>query len=152
MKFLLPITLLATAAAAQSTAACPAQNIVDSCLGTTKPTADDCGPSDYDCLCKAWTTILGCYDNCPNSADRTGVVNTKQAYCQYVTTSTTAAAATASAAATGGSGTQATTTGGSTGTSTSTAAGTTSTNSGADLAMNAGGVLAAVAGVVVAML
>ena len=57
MKFLLPVALLASAVAAQTTE-CAAENIVQTCLTTTTQVFNDCGTNDWDCKCAAQQAIV----------------------------------------------------------------------------------------------
>ncbi|KAI9853281.1 MAG: hypothetical protein M1824_001448 [Vezdaea acicularis] len=43
---------------AASTSSCQAQNILDTCLATTKAIVADCAPNDYACLCQKYTDVL----------------------------------------------------------------------------------------------
>lgn len=55
---LLPISLLASYAAAQTTSACAAQPVLEACLASTQAIASDCASNDYNCLCPKWKTVL----------------------------------------------------------------------------------------------
>ncbi|KAH0544670.1 hypothetical protein FGG08_001175 [Glutinoglossum americanum] len=68
-------------AAGTKPSVCPAQNIVDACLVTTKATLTSCGPNDYGCLCTVWTNIATCYNNCPGHPDSFGAEQSKVSFC-----------------------------------------------------------------------
>ncbi|KAF1926037.1 uncharacterized protein M421DRAFT_7267 [Didymella exigua CBS 183.55] len=117
---------LAGAAALASTALaadCAAQNIVDACVAGYQTRIEACqkNGNDWICLCDVYTDVYTCYNNCPDSADRAPVENTKISYCtaaeplraaasasmasvaSVAKTATTAAPTSASASATGSS-------------------------------------------------
>ncbi|KAK3935903.1 hypothetical protein QBC46DRAFT_396434 [Diplogelasinospora grovesii] len=167
MKFLLATAALfaSSAVMAQSSSACAADYIVETCLGTQKGRLASCGTNDYVCECAAYGDILTCFNNCPNDPRIQTYQGQQQIFCGYASqfpssTTTPVAAATgsaitkvasASATATGASD-GATATGSRTATGSAASASATKTNNAADLSMKAGSVLAAVAGVVVAVL
>lgn len=162
--FLLPVALLASTAVAQSTSACAADYIVESCLTSQTEILNTCTNGDYECQCAAWKAIITCYNNCPNDSRRSTSEGQKEIFCgyasQFPSSTKKVAAATQSqsqAQQTGSSNSNSNTE--STGTvdstsstATSTSKPATNTNSAAYLALNAGGVLAAVAGVVAVVL
>jgi len=57
MKFLLPVALLASAVAAQ-TSSCAAENILQTCLETTTAVFNACGPNDWECKCYGQQAIV----------------------------------------------------------------------------------------------
>ncbi|KAK4176066.1 hypothetical protein QBC36DRAFT_14455 [Triangularia setosa] len=162
-SFLLPVAVLISAAVAQTTSACGADYIVESCLGSEKAKLAACNTGDYDCQCAAWQAILTCYNNCPNDSRLHTDVGQKDIFCGYASQFPSKATAVPSASKTSNtSPTQtpnqnevdddASNTDDESGTSTATGSPATNTNSAAYLALNAGGVLAAVAGVVAVVL
>ncbi|KAL2162397.1 hypothetical protein VTH06DRAFT_7310 [Thermothelomyces fergusii] len=156
--FVLPLAILASSAAAQTTTACGADYIVEACLSTQRAKLNSCGTEDYSCRCNAWKDILICYDNCPNDERRKEDDGQRQIFCgyasQFASTTTTPppASTTTSAPAEPSDDQDPTTTISESSTATSSESGPTSTNSGAGLVLNAGGVLAAVAGAVAVVL
>ncbi|KAF2704812.1 hypothetical protein K504DRAFT_461067 [Pleomassaria siparia CBS 279.74] len=73
---------LAPRATSTSTStACDAQYIVDVCRSRLEAEIKECGANDWICLCDHYTSLLTCYDNCPNSADRAPVTNQVSSYC-----------------------------------------------------------------------
>jgi len=123
---LLPISLLVSYAAAQTTSACAAQPVLESCLASTQAIASDCATTDYTCLCQKWQTVLQCFEQCPNDPRYGSVLSTEETYCADMsaypssTTSTSSVSVKASTPAT------------------VTPAGTTTTNT-ADSAVRTGG-------------
>ncbi|KAK4142062.1 uncharacterized protein C8A04DRAFT_38581 [Dichotomopilus funicola] len=159
---LLSLAVLASSAMAQTSSACGADYIVESCLSSEKAKLATCDGKDYDCLCQSWKNILTCYNNCPNDSRLENDAGQRDIFCSYATqfaSSSTAAPAKSTTAGvpaqSTGDSTDATATNtdgqAPTGT-TSGNGGATGTNSAADLALNAGGVLAAVAGVMAVLL
>jgi hypothetical protein len=78
--------LLAGAAAFASTALaadCAAQNIVDACVTGYQARIDACNKkgNDWICLCDVYTDVLTCYNNCPDSNERSPVQNQVTSYC-----------------------------------------------------------------------
>jgi hypothetical protein len=57
-SFLLPIALLASSAMAQTSSACAADYIVESCLSSQKALLNNCGINDYECMCTQWKNII----------------------------------------------------------------------------------------------
>ncbi|PBP18625.1 hypothetical protein BUE80_DR010604 [Diplocarpon rosae] len=169
---LLPVALLASLAAAQtttfsapasaSTSACGAQPVLEQCLGSTELIAAACAATDYNCLCQKWTDVVVCFNVCPDDTRLAGLQNTKDSYCAYATTSaarvvssgpaSTATAAPTTASATGtqtmtSTGSTLSVASGSRSATASAAAGTATGESGAGrVALGAGGVLMGVAG------
>ncbi|KAH8887718.1 hypothetical protein GQ53DRAFT_768051 [Thozetella sp. PMI_491] len=161
MKTFLPIALLATAIAAQTTAtggdsSCAANYIVETCLGMENGVLAACGTTDYECQCNAYGALVTCFNNCPDDKRVDTYKGQQTIFCQYAsqfpssTTKANTPAATGSTAETTSA--SPTTSGSSTGTASNSAAAATKTNGASDLVLNAGGILAAVAGVVVAVL
>jgi hypothetical protein len=56
--FLFPLAILASSAVAQTTTACAADYIVESCLSTEKAKLESCGHEDWTCRCAGWNAIL----------------------------------------------------------------------------------------------
>lgn len=56
--FLLPVALLASTAVAQTTSACAADYIVESCLTSQTDILNSCTNGDYECQCAAWQAII----------------------------------------------------------------------------------------------
>ncbi|CAD6441340.1 80098020-1c09-4886-abde-787280242245 [Sclerotinia trifoliorum] len=124
-KALLPLSVLVSYTAAQTTAAttpvaptggsssaCLGQNVLDACLSSTTAIAQACQSTDYSCLCTSWNAVLTCYNQCPNDAGYAGALSNKQTYCNnasiYTSTSSLAISkdwpTSATATAAGGSG------------------------------------------------
>ncbi|KAL4999576.1 hypothetical protein BDV10DRAFT_53618 [Aspergillus recurvatus] len=82
-----------TTTATQSSSTCLAQNILDACLESVQGRVDACGANEWRCLCDETTSLLTCYDNCPNDGNRNGVAQQRTSYCnaadQLEPTSTT---------------------------------------------------------------
>lgn len=57
-SFLLSVAVLASAAVAQSSSACAANYIVDTCLSTEKSKLAQCATGDYGCQCQGWKDII----------------------------------------------------------------------------------------------
>ncbi|KAI5209390.1 hypothetical protein E4T39_00697 [Aureobasidium subglaciale] len=83
MRFIL-IAILAgiDLAAAQSTSTCAAQSVLNLCVSQQQASTSRCGPTDYDCLCQGYTTLVVCYNNCPNDAGAFTASQNKIQYCQ----------------------------------------------------------------------
>jgi hypothetical protein len=147
--FLLPLAVMASSAMAQTTAACGADYIVESCLTSEKAKLASCKDREWNCLCANWKNILTCYDNCPNDTRQPIDAGNRDLYCGYasqyssqptqVPTQTASNPQTTQNTASQGDSTEPT--------ATTSSSGPADTNSAASLALNAGGVLAAVAGV-----
>ncbi|CAK4033369.1 Hypothetical predicted protein [Lecanosticta acicola] len=138
-------TAASTTASSTSTSGCGTQidTIIASCLGTTKAQLSACATNDWDCMCTQTTNVLTCYNNCPSSPDRNGVLQQQTSYCNaakaYSSSSSSAThtgTATGTATATAGSATASSSATGSvasssgTGTGTATASGASATSSG----------------------
>ncbi|PMD27440.1 hypothetical protein NA56DRAFT_654249 [Hyaloscypha hepaticicola] len=171
---LLPISLLLSVAAAQTTlssttssTACAAQPVMDSCYASTSAIAQACATTDYSCLCSKWNDVLTCFLQCPNDPRYAATLSSHETYCNdevaYGTTTSApisrpVSAAPSSATTSGSSGAQTTDSGGVRVASSSTASGTgasstgTSKNGAEGLAIGAGSVLMGVAGLVGAFL
>ncbi|KAK4042640.1 hypothetical protein C8A01DRAFT_33304 [Parachaetomium inaequale] len=160
--FLFPLAVLASSAMAQTTSACGADYIVESCLHFETTKLNACANDDYGCRCAQWQNIITCYNNCPNDPRQPDAEGQRVLFCGLATqypsnTPTLAPAASTStpAQSTGNADVnQNNPTGTGSDSRTATTAGTAATNanSAADLALNAGGVLAAVAGVIAVVL
>ncbi|ROT41187.1 hypothetical protein SODALDRAFT_376889, partial [Sodiomyces alkalinus F11] len=105
MKFILPITLLAGAAAvsAQSSAPqCDALYIVETCLEGQNQIFNACAHDDWDCKCHGAEAIATCYNNCPSDPRANAARGQVTIHCQNASIHGTAArhAATATAAPT----------------------------------------------------
>ncbi|KAF2004828.1 hypothetical protein P154DRAFT_425830 [Amniculicola lignicola CBS 123094] len=61
---------------------CQAQNIVDACLEGIQKQVDACPANDWICLCDNYSSLLTCYNNCPNSVLRPSVQQQVDSYCQ----------------------------------------------------------------------
>jgi len=55
--FLFPLAVLASSAMAQTTTACGADYIVESCLDFETTKLNDCANDDYGCKCSQWQNI-----------------------------------------------------------------------------------------------
>lgn len=154
--------LVAVAAFATSAFAadCAAQNIVDACVSGYQSRIDACNKNgnDWICLCDVYTDVLTCYNNCPNSNERSPVQNQVQSFCTAAEplraaasssmASVASVAKTASTAASTASAT-ASTTGSATGASASASAPAFATGAAASFAVAPAGAL--VAGVLAAL-
>lgn len=60
---------------------CDAQNIVDACKATIQTEIDKCKGNDWMCLCDNYTNLLTCYNNCPDSAEKSPVQNQVTQFC-----------------------------------------------------------------------
>ncbi len=58
MKTLFSLALLVSAVAAQTSSACAADYIVETCLQTETDTLNLCGTNDWDCKCAAYNAIV----------------------------------------------------------------------------------------------
>ncbi|CAJ2503011.1 Uu.00g104050.m01.CDS01 [Anthostomella pinea] len=100
---ILPVAFLAATVAAQSTNACAAQPVVDTCLSTTQALVSLCSATDYACLCEKYTAKLvcvyliqtrgrdgECFANCPNDPRAPGVATKKDNVCNNVSVNTAA--------------------------------------------------------------
>ncbi|KAL2149165.1 hypothetical protein VTH82DRAFT_8513 [Thermothelomyces myriococcoides] len=153
--FVLPLAILASSAAAQTTSACAADYVVESCLSTQRAKLDNCDNEEWNCLCSSWQEILGCYINCPDDERQKEDAGQRDIFCGYASqfSSSTTAPSVTSTTSTPADVTDAPT---STESESSTAASTATTSSSPDaagnLALNTGGLLAAVAGVAAVVL
>ncbi|KAH6652641.1 hypothetical protein BKA67DRAFT_659335 [Truncatella angustata] len=119
------VAAFAAAVSAQTSSVCLAQPILEQCLVTTQYYLELCTSTDYACLCEKYTSILTCFDNCPNDSRESGASQQKQLNCMNASVYSSLSATTTSTSP-GTSAVAATTT--TTGTSTSTRASTTSTS------------------------
>lgn len=175
---LLPLAAMFAVAAAQTTSACGAAYIVETCLGTENSRLALCGRDDYGCKCAQYPNIIACYNNCPNDPRKANAIGDRDTWCaldkQYPSSTTKVVAPTSTNANTAPAVAAPTTTGAASSDSdkengddasttdkdaasssnTSSAPSSSATDSGAAGAVlvNAGGLLAAVAGVAAAML
>ncbi|CBF87688.1 hypothetical protein AN1338.2 [Aspergillus nidulans FGSC A4] len=82
-----------TTTTTQPSSTCLAQNILDTCLESVQGRVDACGANEWRCLCDETTSLLTCYDNCPDDGGRNGVAQQRTSYCnaadQLEPTSTT---------------------------------------------------------------
>jgi len=70
-----------TGAAAPKATSCNAQNIVDACVAGIKTQIDTCTANDWICLCQNYQNLLTCYNNCPDSVEKSPVQNQVTSYC-----------------------------------------------------------------------
>lgn len=56
-------------------------SIVDACRTGIESEIDKCKANDWICLCDNYTNLLTCYNNCPDSLDRSPVQNQVTSYC-----------------------------------------------------------------------
>ncbi|EDU47051.1 gpi anchored serine-threonine rich protein [Pyrenophora tritici-repentis] len=79
----LAIVLSATASLVAAQQKCDAQNIVDTCVSGYQARIEACQKkgNDFICLCDVYRDVLVCYNNCPNSNERSPVENTVTSYC-----------------------------------------------------------------------
>jgi hypothetical protein len=56
--FLFPLAVLASSAMAQTTSACAANYIVESCLSSEKAKLASCKGDNYECQCNGWKNVL----------------------------------------------------------------------------------------------
>ncbi|KIV99286.1 uncharacterized protein PV09_09054 [Verruconis gallopava] len=130
----------ATTTAASSGSTCAAQNIVDSCLATTKIPLDACAPNDWQCMCDAQTQVVTCYNNCPGDQDRFAAEQQQTSWCNAAKQLAPSSSSKASTLAT--SATSAASVSSSTASSTKSSASASSTS----LQQNAAGVVAPATG------
>ncbi|KAJ1898957.1 hypothetical protein LPJ66_002422 [Kickxella alabastrina] len=72
----------ATKASVEAAAgACAAQNIVERCLSAQGLMFDQCEYSDWACKCQAQTSLVSCYNNCPDDQGRIGPEAQVALYC-----------------------------------------------------------------------
>lgn len=79
-------TLLAALFGLASTALaadCAAQNIVDACVEGYEPRIEKCqaNGNDWICLCDVYRDVLTCYNNCPDSNEKSPVQNQVTSFC-----------------------------------------------------------------------
>lgn len=160
-----------TTSAADSTGpTCDAQPILEQCLVTTTGYLNLCMTTDYSCLCDKYTSIMTCFNNCPNDTREGQYSQLKQLNCNNASiySSLSAATATTSSGKSTATGATATTTDDSkttetsdssssseetSGTKSASASGSTQTNAAAgELVGSSSGLLVAVAGAVAALL
>ncbi|KAJ1980060.1 hypothetical protein H4R33_005567 [Dimargaris cristalligena] len=89
MKFFATVVALAAAAAVSVQAECASQAVVDSCLATTGASLSACAFGDFTCQCQAQSSVVACYDSCPdddvNKNLKTLADSTKQNFCGHAT-------------------------------------------------------------------
>jgi len=61
--------------------ACAAQNILDTCLGSTNAIVQGCGDLDWKCKCAGMDAVITCYGNCPNDPGVSTAQGLKTQYC-----------------------------------------------------------------------
>ncbi|KAI7906543.1 uncharacterized protein BX663DRAFT_548711 [Cokeromyces recurvatus] len=71
---------------AAQTAACAAQNVLDTCLSNEDNYLKTCIDRDYACLCKWHTAKLTCFDNCPQNLGRASQQGLKDTFCSIAQT------------------------------------------------------------------
>ncbi|KAJ2718412.1 hypothetical protein GGI07_005772 [Coemansia sp. Benny D115] len=85
-RLLLPLLLVAVLkvkeAAGRGT--CRAQNILEACLAMQHKQMRACAYDNWECKCHAQKKVLTCYDNCPESENRTLQEMQVQVYCMAV--------------------------------------------------------------------
>ncbi|KAK6218286.1 hypothetical protein LQW54_002813 [Pestalotiopsis sp. IQ-011] len=161
-----------TSDASSSGPTCDAQPILEQCLITTTGYLNLCQTTDYSCLCNTYTSIMTCFNNCPNDSRRFQYSQQRELNCQNAsvyssiskataTTSSNKSSATATNSDDAASSTtdvdaQATKssetgTSGATGTKSSSASGSTQTDNGA-AELGSSGLLVAMAGAVAVLL
>ncbi|KAI6784456.1 uncharacterized protein J7T54_006501 [Emericellopsis cladophorae] len=100
MQFFLALAVLTLGVAAQSTSkavstdGCLADYILERCLETEAPKAENCASTDLECLCYAYQAIATCYNNCPDDTRAAPAMNQVTAYCAQVTLTTATPAST----------------------------------------------------------
>ncbi|KAI0141678.1 hypothetical protein GGR57DRAFT_509046 [Xylariaceae sp. FL1272] len=75
------ITAVSAGGESESSSACAAQGILDSCISTTQGYIALCGSQDWGCLCEKYTSQLTCFDNCPSDSRFYGCSQQKELYC-----------------------------------------------------------------------
>jgi hypothetical protein len=75
------VTAQTSTASAGGDDKCDAQNIVDACKATIQTEVDKCKGNDWICLCDNYTNLLTCYNNCPDSAEKSPVQNQVTQFC-----------------------------------------------------------------------
>ncbi|KAL2355672.1 hypothetical protein BJ546DRAFT_1059891 [Cryomyces antarcticus] len=71
----------ATSAASVATSSCAAQNVVDTCVASTKAVLASCASTDWGCLCSKSHDVSVCYNNCPNDPNAASAQQTETAWC-----------------------------------------------------------------------
>ncbi|KAI4592155.1 hypothetical protein KJ359_011483 [Pestalotiopsis sp. 9143b] len=162
-----------TSDAASSGPTCDAQPILEQCLVTTTGYLNLCQTTDYSCLCNTYTSIMTCFNNCPNDSREFQYSQQRELNCQNASVYSSISKATATTSSKKSSATatnsddaasssttdvdaQATEssetgTSGATGTKSSSASGSTQTNNGA-AELGSSGLLVAMAGAVAVLL
>ncbi|KAJ2370722.1 hypothetical protein H4S01_000101 [Coemansia sp. RSA 2610] len=75
------LALLCLAGRAVYAGHCRAQNILDACLRMQHLQFKSCEYDDWECKCHSQKKVLTCYDNCPDSENRTLQEMQVQVYC-----------------------------------------------------------------------
>jgi hypothetical protein len=57
-SFLFPLAVLVSSTMAQTTSACGADYIVESCLASQKAALNACTATDYACHCNGWKNLI----------------------------------------------------------------------------------------------
>jgi hypothetical protein len=57
-SFLFPLAILVSSVMAQTTSACGADYIVESCLASQRMALNVCNTTDYACHCNGWTNLI----------------------------------------------------------------------------------------------
>ena len=102
MRFATVFTVALSAAGfAAAQKKCDAQNIVDTCVAGYQSRIEACqkGGNDFICLCDVYRDVLVCYNNCPDSQDRSPVQNQVTSYCTAAEPLRAAASASAASVA-----------------------------------------------------
>ncbi|KAL1900084.1 hypothetical protein Cpir12675_001085 [Ceratocystis pirilliformis] len=157
MKFSTAAIFIAASAASVAAVdeSCNAADIVKACIDMTQPRVDACTGNDWSCLCSAHTSLVTCYNNCPNDPEGFSAQQQVDSYCAAA--SQFPASTAASGAATGtGSVATATTTGSSRSSSTASGSGASAsetasletTGAGAKMAISGAAIVAAFAALV----
>ncbi|KAJ1723697.1 hypothetical protein LPJ53_001978 [Coemansia erecta] len=76
--------LLLLASSVQASKQCNAQHILDACLVMQQKHYKSCAYDDWECKCHSQKKILVCYDNCPDSENRTLQEMQVQIFCAAV--------------------------------------------------------------------
>ncbi|KAJ2847707.1 Phospholipase D1 [Coemansia erecta] len=78
------IQLISTSNTALASKQCRAQNILEACLAMQNKQYKQCAFDDWECKCHGQKKILVCYDNCPDSENRTLQEMQVQIFCAAV--------------------------------------------------------------------
>ncbi|KAI0170884.1 hypothetical protein BJ166DRAFT_207344 [Pestalotiopsis sp. NC0098] len=159
-----------TSDASSSGPTCDAQPILEQCLVTTTGYLNLCQTTDYSCLCNTYTSIMTCFNNCPNDSREFQYSQQRELNCNNASVYSSISKATATtsskkSSATATSDDASTTTdvdaqatessetgsSGATGTKSSSASGSTQTNNAA-AELGSSGLLVAMAGAVAVLL